>query len=72
MPMGSSRRRPTGNLCARRERFHATRELVVYIIMVQRRSRAESTREARRESEVEKKAAVIFAIRRRILARTLI
>ena len=29
MPMGSRRRRPTGNLCARRERFHATRALVV-------------------------------------------
>ena len=39
---------------------------------VQRRSRAESTREARRERELEKKAAVIFAIRRRMLARTLI
>ena len=39
---------------------------------VQRRSRAESTREATRERELEKKAAVIFAIRRRMLARTLI
>ena len=39
---------------------------------MQRRSRAESMREARREREVEKKAAVIFAIRRRMLAMTLI
>ena len=29
MPMGSRRRRPTGNLWARRERFHATSLLVV-------------------------------------------
>ena len=42
------------------------------MIRVQRRSRAESMREARRERELEKKAAIIFAMRRRMLARTLI
>ena len=42
------------------------------MIRVQRRSRAESMREARRERELEKKAATILAIRRRMLARTLI
>ncbi len=44
IPSGSSRRRPTGNLCCRRVRFQATSLLVVQIIMVQRRSRAESTK----------------------------
>ena len=72
MPRGSRRRRPTGNLCWRRRIFQATNLLVVHIIKVQSKSRAESTREATREREEEKKAAHILAMRRRMLARTLI
>ena len=72
IPRGSRRRRPTGNLCCRRFIFQATSLLVVKIMRVQRRSRAESTREAIKEREVEEKAARHFAARRRMLAITLI
>ena len=72
MLRGSRRRRPTGNLCWRRRIFQATSLLVVHIIKVQSKSRAESTREAIRDREEEKKAAHILAMRRRTLATTLI
>ena len=72
MPKGSRRRRPTGNLCCRRLIFQATSLLVVKIMRVQRRSRAESTRDAIRDSEVDENAARHFAARSRMLAITLI
>lgn len=61
-----------GKRAWREESFQETRRLVVQIMRVQRRSRAESTREAIREREEEKKTATILAARRRMLARTLI
>lgn len=72
MPRGSSRRRPTGNLCCSRRIFHWTSLLVVQMIRVHSRSRAESTREAMREREVDAKAAMILAMRRMTFAITLI
>ena len=72
IPRGSSRRRPTGNLCCSRRIFHCTSLFVVQIIKVHSRSRAESTSEAMREREEDAKAAVILAMRRIMLAITLI
>lgn len=46
--------------------------LVAQTIMVQSKSRAESTVEAMRESEDEKKHATILAIKRKTFATTLI
>ena len=46
--------------------------LVVKMMRVQRRSRAESTREAMREREVDLRVARDLAARRRMLAITLI
>lgn len=51
IPRGSRRRRPTGNLCWSLRIFQATSLFVVQMISVQRRSRAESAREAMRERE---------------------
>ena len=72
MPRGSRRRRPTGNLYCRCLIFQATSLLVVKIMRVQSRSRAESTSEAIREREEEWTTAMHFAARRRMLAMTLI
>ena len=72
IPRGSRRRRPTGNLCCSRRIFHWTSLFVVQMISVHSRSRAESTREAMSESEDDVKAATILAMRRRMLAITLI
>jgi len=72
IPRGSSLRRPTGNLCWSRLIFHWTSLLVVHIIRVHRRSSAESTSDAIRESEEDVKAAMILAISRRMFAIMLI
>jgi hypothetical protein len=53
IPKGSSRRRPTGNRARNVERRHCTSLAVDHMIRVQRRSNAESTKEATRESEDE-------------------
>ena len=71
MPNGSSRRRPTGNFFCRELRRHCTMRLVLQTMRVQRRSRAESTVEARREREPEEVTAMILPMRRRMLAKTL-
>ena len=72
IPRGSSRLRPTGNLCCSRRIFHWTSLVVVQMIKVHSRSRAESTREAMSEREEDAKAAMILAMRRMIFAITLI
>ena len=72
IPRGSRRRRPTGNLCRSRRILHWTSLLVVQMIRVQSRSRAESTSEAMSEREEDAKAAMTLAIRRMTLAMTLI
>ena len=72
IPSGSSLRRPTGNLRWSRPIFHWTSLLVVHIISVHRRSRAESTREAISEREDDVKAAMTLAISSRMFAITLI
>lgn len=72
IPRGSSRRRPTGNLCCSRRIFHWTSLFVVQMIRVHSRSRAESAREAMSEREEEAKAATILATRRMMFAITLI
>ena len=72
IPRGSSRRRPTGNLCCSRRIFHWTSLFVVQMIRVQSRSRAESTSEAMSEREEDAKAAMTLAMRRMTLAMTLI
>ena len=72
MPKGSSRRRPTGNLCCNFVIFHCTNLFVTQMITVHNRSRAESASEAMRDKDEDVHAAAIFAMRRRILARTLI
>jgi hypothetical protein len=53
IPIGSRRLRPTGNFFFRRFSFQPTTLLVLQIISVQRRSRAESTRDAMSEREFE-------------------
>jgi hypothetical protein len=72
IPSGSSRRLPTGNRERSFPNFHWTSLFVVQIIKVQRRSSAESTREAIKERLIEKKTAHILAISSRTFARTLI
>ena len=72
IPRGSSRRRPTGNLCCSRRILHWTSLFVVQMMRVQSRSRAESTSEAMSEREEDAKAAMTLAMRRMILAMTLI
>lgn len=72
IPSGSRRLRPTGNLCCNLVILHCTSLLVVQIMIVHRRSRAESTREAMSESDDELKAAMTLAMRRAMLASTLI
>ena len=72
IPKGSSRRCPTGNLRFRALNLHETNLFVVQTISVQRRSRPESTSEAMREREEEKKTAPIFAARRSTFEMTLI
>jgi len=72
IPSGSRRLLPTGNLCCNLRILHCTSLLVVQIINVHRRSRAESTREAISESDDELKAAMTLATRRTMLAITLI
>jgi hypothetical protein len=53
IPIGSSRRRPTGNRLLKRLMRHCTNLLVVHTINVHSRSNAESTREAINDSEDE-------------------
>lgn len=53
MPRGSRRRRPTGNFLRSRLILHPTSLLVVQTMTVQRRSSAESTSEAIRDSDDE-------------------
>lgn len=72
IPRGSSRFRPTGNLCRNLRILHWTSLFVVQTINVHRRSRAESTSDAIRDSDEELKAAMPLATRRRTLAMTLI
>ena len=72
IPRGSSRFRPTGNLCCSLRILHWTSLLVVHIMTVQRRSSAESTREAMSDSDEDAKAATILATRSRMFAMTLI
>ena len=72
IPRGSSRRRPTGNLCCSRRILHWTSLFVVQMMRVQSRSRAESTSEAMSEREEDAKAAMTLAMRRVTLAKTLI
>lgn len=72
IPSGSSLRRPTGNLCRSFRILHCTSLLVVQMINVHKRSKAESTKEAIKESDEEPNAATILAIRSITLATTLI
>jgi hypothetical protein len=72
MPIGSSRLLPTGNFFLSFERRQPTSLLVVHIITVHNRSRAESTSDAMRERELDQMAATPLAARRRILTITLI
>ena len=71
IPRGSRRRRPTGNFRTRNERRQFTRRLVVQSMPVQRRSRAESRREAIRDREFDWDDATALAARRRMFAATL-
>ena len=72
MPRGSRRLRPTGNFFLSLSRRQPTSLLVTQMMTVQRRSRAESTRDAMRESELDQIAATPFAANRSILTQTLI
>lgn len=72
IPSGSSRRRPTGNLRLRLSRRHCTSLFVVQTMRVHNRSRAESRREATRESEEDWVAAAALAANSIMLAITLI
>ena len=68
IPRGSSRRRPTGNLRCRLFSRHSTSLVVVHTIRVHRRSRAESRREAIRDSEEDWVVAIALAARSKMLA----
>ena len=70
--MGSSLLRPIGNRFLSGLIFHWTSLFVVQIMIVHRRSRAESTKLAISDNEEEKKAAIILAANRHTLAKTLI
>jgi hypothetical protein len=72
IPRGSRRLRPTGNFFLSLSRRQPTSLLVVQMMTVHRRSSAESTRDATRESELDQMAAMPFAASRRMLTATLI
>lgn len=72
IPRGSRRRRPTGNLKLRDFIFRLARRLVVQIIIVHKKSKAESVREAIKDRECVDVTAIIFAIKRSTFANTLI
>jgi hypothetical protein len=72
IPRGSNRLRPTGKCARRLVSLHFTNLLVVQTIKVQRRSNAESSREAISEREDEKKTAAIFEAKRKTFAMILI
>lgn len=72
MPMGSKRLRPIGNLFFRAFRRQPTSLFVVQMMIVQSKSRAESTRDAIKDSEFDQMAATPLAASRRMLTRTLI
>lgn len=72
IPIGSRRRRPMGNFFLRLSMRQPTSLLVIQMITVQRRSRAESTRDAIKERELDQIAATPFAPRRRMFTMTLI
>lgn len=72
MPMGSRRRRPMGNFFLRLWRRQPTSLLVTQMMMVQSKSRAESTRDAIKERELDQMAATPLAASRRMFTITLI
>lgn len=72
MPMGSSRRRPIGNFFRKPSTRQLTSLLVVQMMTVQSRSRAESTRDAIKDRELDQMAATPLAARRRMFTTTLI
>ena len=72
IPRGSSRRRPTGNLRRRLFSRHCTNLFVDHTIRVHRRSRAESSREAMRDSEEDWVVAIALAANSNTLAMMLI
>jgi len=72
IPIGSRRRRPMGNFFLRLSMRQPTSRFVTQMMMVQRRSRAESTRDAIKERELDQIAATPLAPRRRMFTRTLI
>jgi hypothetical protein len=71
IPSGSNLRRPTGNFFLSLCKRHSTSLCVVNIIAVHNRSKAESASDAMSESEDEYPAAIPLAMRRRMLAITL-
>lgn len=70
IPRGSSRRRPTGNAEFMEPNFCLARRLVTQIIMVHKKSKIESVRDAINESERVDVTAITFAIRSKMLADT--
>lgn len=72
IPRGSRRLRPTGNFFLSLSSRQPTSLLVVQMMTVQRRSSAESTRDAIKESELDQIAATPLAASRRTLTATLI
>ena len=72
IPSGSSRLRPTGNLCCNFRVLHWTSLFVVQMINVHKRSRAESTKDAISERDEELNAAMILATKSIMLAITFI
>jgi hypothetical protein len=72
MPIGSRRRLPTGNFFLSFDKRQPTSLLVVQIMMVHSRSRAESTSDAMRERELDQMAATPFAAKRNMFTITFI
>ena len=72
MPIGSRRRRPIGNFFRKPSTRQLTSLLVVQMMTVQSKSRAESTRDAIKERELDQMAATPLAARRRMFTITLI
>lgn len=72
IPMGSRRLRPMGNFFLRVWRRQPTSLLVVQMMIVQSKSRAESTRDAIKDSEFDQMAATPLAASKKMLTRTLI
>jgi hypothetical protein len=72
MPIGSRRRLPTGNFFLSFDKRQPTSLLVVQMMIVHRRSRAESTSDAMSERELDQMAATPFAAKRKMFTRTFI